>query len=110
MTNQARPRWGYMIVWEFRPRKGAEAAFEDGYGAHGVWARLFERGAGFVGTELNRDLKDPSRYLTLDFWVSKEAYDAFRAACLAEYQAIDEQCESLTEYERELGRFERLGS
>ena len=110
MTNQAGTRWGYLIAWEFRPRKGAERAFEEAYGPQGVWARLFQKGEGFVGTELNQDLKDRGRYLTLDLWVSKQAYEAFRVAHRAEYQAIDEQCESLTEQERELGRFERLGS
>jgi heme-degrading monooxygenase HmoA len=63
---------------------------------------------GFIGTELNRDLKDSRRYLTLDLWISKEAYDRFRVGHLAEYQAIDAQCEELTEQETELGHFERL--
>jgi heme-degrading monooxygenase HmoA len=102
------PRWGYMIVWEFRPRKGAEAEFEDAYGPQGVWAKFFELGPGFVGTELNRDLKDPSRYLALDLWVSREAYEAFRSAHSAEYEAIDKQCEALTAEEKPLGTFERL--
>ncbi len=110
MTTAEKVRWGYLIVWEFRPKKGAETRFEKAYGPHGVWATLFAQGDGFVATELNRDLKDPARYLTLDMWVSKQAYDGFRATHQAEYHAIDEQCESLTEHERELGTFERLGS
>ncbi len=110
MTRYDRPRWGYLIVWEFRPKKGVEMAFEDAYGPKGIWARLFQHGEGFVATELNHDLKDPGRYLTLDFWTSKQAYEAFRAAHVAEYQAIDEQCESLTEREKEIGTFQRLGS
>lgn len=100
--------WGYMIIWEFRPRKGEEARFEEVYGPQGVWAKFFECGEGFVRTELTRDLKTPGRYLTLDLWVSKQAYDTFRGAHLAEYQAIDQRCEALTEEEMELGTFERL--
>lgn len=38
--------WGYLIVWEFHPKKGAEARFEEAYGARGVWAQLFARGEG----------------------------------------------------------------
>jgi heme-degrading monooxygenase HmoA len=108
MTSNQQGRWGYMIIWEFQPRKGEEARFEQVYGPQGVWAKFFEHGEGFVRTELNRALKTPGRYLTLDLWVSKRAYDAFRAAHLAEYQAIDQQCEALTEEEKELGTFERL--
>ena len=102
-------RWGYVAVWEFRPQKGAEAKFEDAYGPHGVWAKLFAQGEGFVATELNRDLKDSSRYFTMDFWVSKDAFEAFRAAHQEEYQAIDQQCEALTAEEKMVGAFERLG-
>jgi heme-degrading monooxygenase HmoA len=97
-----------MIAWEFRPKAGAAERFEEVYGPEGLWARFFAQGEGYVGTELNRDLKDPRRYLTLDLWVSKAAYDKFRADHAAEYQAIDAQCEALTEHEAELGRFERL--
>lgn len=99
-------RRGYLIIWEFRPRKGAENRFQEAYGPQGIWAKFFARGEGFIGTELNLDLKDPTRYLTLDFWESKQAYDAFREAHPAEYQAIDEQCEALTAEEKPLGTFE----
>jgi heme-degrading monooxygenase HmoA len=108
VTGNDMGRWNYMIAWEFRARTGAEADFERVYGPQGLWARLFEQGEGFVGTELNRDLKDPGRYLTLDFWISKDAYDRFRDQHRADYQTIDKQCEALTEREIELGRFERL--
>lgn len=70
---------------------------------------FFKQGEGFIATELNRDLKDPGRYLTLDMWVSKAACDKFRADHVADYQSIDAQCEVLPEHEAELGRFERLG-
>ena len=102
-------KWGYLIAWEFRPKPGHESRFETVYGRDGIWAKFFMQGEGFIGTELNRDLKDRRRYLTLDLWVSKEAYDKFQAVHLAEYRAIDAQCEELTEQETELGRFERLG-
>jgi len=41
-------------------------------------------------------------------WVSKADYDRFRSDHRQEYQAIDAQCEELTEEETELGQFERL--
>lgn len=109
MTDNRQVSWKYMIAWEFRPKPGAERRFEEAYGPHGVWATFFKQGEGFIATELNRDLKDSGRYLTLDLWVSKAAYDKFRADHAAEYQAIDAQCEALTEHEAKLGNFERLG-
>jgi len=69
---------------------------------------LFAKGEGFVRTELNRDLKDPQRYLTLDYWTTKEAYKAFRAKHAAEYAAIDSECEALTLEETSLGEFSRV--
>ena len=99
----------YLVVWQFRPRLEAEQRFEEVYGPRGSWARLFETAEGFVRTELNRDLKDSGRYLALDFWTSKEAYESFRAKNAAEYAAIDQECEALTVEETLLGEFSRVG-
>jgi heme-degrading monooxygenase HmoA len=100
---------GYLVIWQFRPRPGAERAFEEVYGPIGPWARLFASGEGFIRTELNRALEDPERYLTLDFWISKEAYESFRAKHAEEYAAIDRECEALTAEEKLVGEFARLG-
>jgi len=102
-------KWGYVIVWEFRPKPGSEKRFEEAYGANGIWAQMFQQSDGLVATELSRDAKDPGRYLTLDFWTSKSAYEKFRAEHAAGYAVLDAQCESLTEFERELGQFEKVG-
>jgi heme-degrading monooxygenase HmoA len=100
--------WSYMVVWEFRPKPGAEQRFEEAYGADGIWAGLFQQSEGFVATELSRDREDPRRYLTLDFWESRAAYERFRSERAADYAAIDARCESLTEFEREMGQFEKI--
>ena len=100
---------GYLLIWQFRPRPGAERAFEEVYGPLGAWARLFAMAEGFVRTELNRDLKDPERYLTLDFWISKEEYESFRAKHGEEYAAIDRECETLTAEEKLVGEFAKVG-
>lgn len=100
--------WSYLVVWQFRPRPEAEQRFKEAYGPHGSWARLFARAEGFIRTELNRDLKDAGRYLTLDFWVSKDAYESFRASHVAEYSAIDQECGDLTAEEKFLGEFARV--
>jgi 8-oxo-dGTP pyrophosphatase MutT (NUDIX family) len=33
----------HVLVWEFLPAEGREAAFEAAYGPHGDWARFFRR-------------------------------------------------------------------
>jgi heme-degrading monooxygenase HmoA len=102
--------WRYLIIWEFRVRAGMEARFEEVYRPQGDWARFFARDKGFVRTELNHDLKDSRRYVTLDFWVSLEAYENFRRRHAAEYGALDQKFEEMTEKELEVGKFERVGS
>ncbi len=108
MANGKDDAWGFLIVWEFQVRPAMAGRFEEVYGPKGDWARFFQRDKGYLGTDLNRDLKNPHRYLTLDFWTSREAYQAFRQQNLTEYEAIDERCEVLTERELEVGKFERL--
>ena len=100
--------WGFVAVWQFRPKPGSEQPFLDAYGPDGLWARFFSTGEGFVGTELNRDLKDRDRYLTLDLWESKTAYDRFRHTHQAEYSRIDAQCGEMTAEEELIGYFERI--
>lgn len=90
----------YRIVWEFEPDPARVAEFERDYGSDGAWATLFRRGAGYVGTELFRSATDPGRYLTVDRWTSRAAYDAFRAACGADYAELDARCEAWTRSER----------
>jgi len=94
-----------VIVWEFVARPGRETDFERAYGPRGRWAELFRGGEGYLGTELWRG---ESRWLTVDRWESEEHYLRFRAARLAEYQALDREMEELAASERELGAFTSL--
>src|SRR4051794_28415642 len=95
-------------MWEFIVRPGKEQAFEKIYGPEGEWAQFFRQGDGYCGTELSRDLDEPRRYVTLDFWESRVAYETFKMQHAAEYKAIDQKCESLTEKEQEIWKFERV--
>lgn len=95
----------YVIVWEFRVRPGMEKRFAEAYGSHGEWVRLFQQDPAYIRTELMRDMHEPSRYLTLDFWASEAAYEAFRENRKDEYKGIDAKYEEMTEAEREVGRF-----
>lgn len=93
----------YIIIWEYRVKRGKQAEFEAIYSPNGEWARLFKKDAGYLGTTFIRDTNDTRRYLTIDRWVSKEAYENFMNQRESEYKALDANCEDLTEQESPLG-------
>lgn len=99
-------RRGYVAAWEYVVRPACITEFERIYGSNGEWVRLFRRAPGYQRSELHRDRSQPKHFLTLDFWESREACERFKAAYAAEYEALDTRCETLTEREREIGRFE----
>ena len=71
--------------------------------------RNVRKRAGYLGTTLCRDVNESDRYLTIDRWESKQAYDELRRLHHEEYQAIDKRCEGLTESEELIGTFESQG-
>ena len=97
----------YLAIWEFEIKPESRAQFEEIYGPDGAWARLFRQSPDYLGTKLTRDLTCPRRYLTLDYWTSREAFHGFKQAHAAEYETLDRQCESLTEREVMVGEFEQ---
>ncbi len=100
----------HVIVWQFEARPECVAEFEKHYGSTGVWAQLFARGAGYLGTRLWRDTASPTRYLTFDLWETEAAYQAFAAAFQAEYRVLDELLERLTVAEQRLVSFDTTGT
>ncbi len=93
----------YAIVWRFLVKEDRCAELERHYGPEGTWAAFFRRDPAFVRTELLRG--EGNEYVTLDYWSSKEAFLAFRAAHLEEYEAIDRGFEALTESETRIGDY-----
>ena len=96
---------GYVIVWEFQVRPARNEAFVQKYGPEGGWARFFRGSAGYIRTELIRDVAVDFRYLTLDYWQSEEGLKRFREQNLVEYERLDKEFEGLTESETRLGAF-----
>jgi heme-degrading monooxygenase HmoA len=97
------------ILWEYRIRKGKRRAFERHYSATGTWATFFRKSRGYRGTFLLREPKKSNRYFTLDRWTSFASYRRFRRRYPQQYEALDRQCERLTEKETCLGHFETAG-
>ena len=90
-------------MYTVRPEHVTE--YERAYHPDGTWVELFRRANGYLRTELHRDQGNPLRYITIDYWTSFEAWEAFRSEFAAEFEQLDAVCEGYTEAEREIGRF-----
>ena len=93
------------IVWEYQVKPDQIEEFEKRYSSDGAWARLFMKTQGFLGTTLIHSTEHPQLYTTIDQWTSMKDYRNFLSTWKEEYEALDRQCESLTEYENCLGTF-----
>ena len=98
----------YVCLWEYVVPPEHVAEFQMAYGSDGDWVRLFRRDSGHISTELLRDRERPDRFVTMDRWASREAWDTFRSSFSAEYEALDARCAGWTVHERELGRFDSI--
>lgn len=95
----------YVVIWKFRVRQRSERAFVAMYAPGGAWATLFRTSPGYLDTELLRDLEGARRYVTVDRWQSREAYDSFRRDKRSEYDALDHDGARLTDVESHVGDF-----
>jgi heme-degrading monooxygenase HmoA len=84
------------------------AEFERVHGPDGEWAQFFHGRRGYVGTELLRDIEMPGRYLVVDRWESREAYNDFAAANRDEYVRRVDEAAFHHEHELRLGTFENV--
>jgi len=98
-----------ILVWEFRVRPERLSDFLSAYAPGGDWDLLFRRGEGYLSTELLRDERDATRFVTIDRWDSREARDRFRLRFREEYEALDRRCEAYTLEETPVGDFSLPG-
>lgn len=114
----------YVVIWEFEVPAERCEAFERAYGPDGDWVSLFQRSAGFLGTELLRGTLDDAlegeeppqstadaekggrTYLTIDRWVSRDVYVAFSERWADAYAELDDRFLELCNVEVCLGKFE----
>ena len=95
----------YVIIWEFRVKKGQEQEFEKAYGSTGDWANFFKQERGYRQTRLLHDLNDAGTYLTMDYWDSQNDFELFKQKMKSEYEQMDKRFEALTEREKYIGSF-----
>lgn len=98
-------RPGFAYVWEYEVPAEHVEAFERLYGPKGEWVQLFSGAEGYCGTELHCDADTPGRYMTIDYWTSREARDRFRKSVKSEFDALDQRGDGLTSRERPIGEF-----
>ena len=110
MMASSSPARLFIVAWAFEVKPQHQRDFEHAYGPNGGWVRLFRSSDGYIKTELHRDPERSSRYITLDFWRTREQYEAFREQSKSAYQDIDARCERLTENEEVIGDFADLAS
>ena len=96
----------YVYMWEFMISGDHVNAFERTYGSSGEWVQLFSRAPGYLRSELYRDRAQPRRFITIDYWESREAWDAFRTRSAKEFEALDAKCAAWMTRETEIGHFE----
>jgi heme-degrading monooxygenase HmoA len=92
------------LVFSYEVRDADE--FERTYGPDGEWAEFFKQGAGYIGTELLRDVELPGRYVVIDRWESAEAYNAFSAEHRDEYMRRVDETAFYYRQELRFGTFE----
>ena len=98
----------YIYIWEYHVRPEAEADFLAHYGPEGVWARLFRRASGYLGTELYRDREHHHRFITVNRWRSEADFREFRERFAAAFDTLDHRCSDFTTRERRVGSFTPL--
>ena len=96
----------FTVIWKYKVKKMFKMDFEKLYGGNGKWVKLFERGEGYIGTKLIRDVFDNWQYVTIDTWVSQNLYEKFLSENKREFAVIDAEGENLTESETKIGWFE----
>lgn len=93
-------------IWEYEVKKQFIPQFEKAYGPEGDWVKLFRKCPGYLKTELKRDIENPNRFLTFDYWQSFSAFSSIRQIILSEYKALDKRCDDYTISENHIGVFE----
>jgi len=96
----------YTYIWEYYVKHDFVEEFEKIYGHDGAWMQLFKRCNGYNSTELLHDRANERRYVTIDSWTSRPAYETFRKQFAAEFEELDKICNLLTEDEVFWGSFD----
>jgi uncharacterized membrane-anchored protein YitT (DUF2179 family)/heme-degrading monooxygenase HmoA len=94
----------YVVTWRYEVKPDRLEEFRHEYGPEGSWVKLFQRGDGYVKTDLLPSKTDPFEFTTIDYWTSKEAFNHFKAVHGEEYDQLDREFTQLTTREERIRR------
>ena len=97
----------YIYIWEYKVTDENRSAFESAYGKDGDWDKLFSGKEGYIKTELFLD-STRNRYITIDYWESKQHFIDFQKAFRNEYNELNKKCDELTYRETAIGEFDKV--
>ncbi len=95
----------FAYIWQYTIYPHLEPEFLKAYQPNGEWACLFGRDPNYIRTELQQSSDSEDQYMTIDYWTSESARDAFRAKYCNEFDELDQKCESYTKSEVLVGDF-----
>ena len=95
----------FAVIWQYSIHGNLEPEFLAAYRADGEWARLFRQDPNYIRTELLQDANSKNRYMTIDYWTSQSARDAFQTMHGKEYAELDRRCDAFTTSEELVGDF-----
>ncbi len=99
----------FAYVWRYTIAPQYEVDFLAAYRPDGDWAKLFLRDPEYIETKLFHDYDQNDRYMTVDYWTSKSARDAFQEKFAVDFKEIDERCENYTLDEVLIGDYVIVG-
>jgi heme-degrading monooxygenase HmoA len=100
----------FAYIWQYSINPERKDEFLAAYRTDGEWVKLFSKDRNYVRTELLQDSSDESVYVTIDYWTSKTARNAFRESFAEEFAALDEKCEAYAIKEIPIGDFIIVGA
>ena len=95
----------FTYMWEYEVLSINREAFLNLYGQEGEWVNFFNKAEGYLGTDLHEDIDNEERFISIDFWVSKDSRDNYRKQFVEEFNALDDAGELVTNKETPLGEF-----
>ncbi len=93
-------------MWEYIISVKKREAFLKLYGIEGDWVNFFNKAEGYLGTDLHQDIDNKERFISVDFWKSKEARDNYCKEFASDFDALDRAGELVTDKEKSLGEFD----
>jgi hypothetical protein len=95
----------YTIIWQYTINPVHLETFVEFYNSNGTWAQFFQQSPDYVGTDFLKSEKNENQFITIDMWLSQQAYEQFLEDHKEKYQEIDKRCEGFTVEEALIGKY-----